>query len=152
MKTDPPEVMRAAVARVVEMRNMVEAAVRGGFVALKVILHAEEYLTPGYYQLGPDERDIAGPGLTALRELGGSLETRVTGVSRRPCTHPTTKTAEQFLTLHLTDGRSFVPGARALDQMWEFLGTDESTYVGLRLKLLIKEHEEARAKRPQRDW
>ena len=57
-------------------------------MSLDVELDPEVYATPGHYQLDPHERDISGVGLTALRAMGGILEARVTGVSRRPCLNP----------------------------------------------------------------
>ena len=77
--------------------------------------------------------------------MGGSLEARVTGVSRRPCVDPATKTRGEFLTLQLTDGWSFVATAGDLEEVWLHLGTDESSYLGLCLRLRIQADEGAAA-------
>ena len=102
-----------------------------------MVLNPDDYAQPGYYTLGSDERDIADAGLKTLRALGGSLDARVTAVDRRPCVDAATGTSSEFVTLHLTDGWSFVPATPNLEQLWERLGTDEASYVGLRLTLTI---------------
>ena len=145
MKPDSPQVMRATVDKVNEARARYRAALRGGYQLLEVNLDPDDYATAGYYELGPDERDISGPGLTALRAMGGSLEARVTGAPRRPCVDPATKTQGEFLTLQLTDGWSFVPTAGDLEEVWRHLGTDESSYLGLCLRLRIQADEGAAA-------
>ena len=52
---------------------------------------------------------------------------------------PVTNTPDEFVTLALTDGWSLVPAMRNLEHMWDCLGTDESSYIGLRFKLAIRE-------------
>ena len=66
-----------------------------------------------------------------------TVDARVTAVDRRPCVDAATGTSSTFLTLHLTDGWSFVPAIPTLEEMWEWLGSDEASYVGLRLTLTI---------------
>ena len=55
------------------------------------------------------------------------------------------ETRGEFLTLQLTDGWSFVPTAGDLEKVWFRLGTNESSYLGLRLRLRIQADEGAAA-------
>ena len=142
MKPDSPQVMRAAVRKLNEARARYQAAVRGGYIPFELNLSADDYATAGYYELGPDERNISGPGLTALRAMGGSLEARVNRVGYRPYVNPKTKIQTEFLTLQLTNGWSLVPSTQDCDKLWRVLGTDESTYLGMRLRLGIEADEE----------
>ncbi len=137
MTPNTPDALRATLNRLNQLRTQYQAAVRGGYVAHEVMLDPDHYAQPGYYELGPDEQDIADAGLKTLTALGSRLDARVTAVDRRPCVDPTTGTSSTFLTLHLTDGWSFVPAIPTLEEMWEWLGADEASYVGLRLTLTI---------------
>ena len=142
MEPDLPPAMRAALQEMLEARHEYRGLVMGGYIPFELNLTADDYATAGYYELGPDERDISGPGLTALRAMGGSLEARVNRVLYRPCVNPETKKETEFLTQQLTNGWSLVPSPHDCENLWWHLGTDESTYLGMRLRLGIEADEE----------
>ena len=103
MESDLRDEYFRAVARLKEARSKYQALVTFGDLTVDLYLNPDHYVTPDYYELGPDERDIAGPGLEVLRAMGGSFEARVNGVLERSCAVPGTNTQVEFLTLRLTD-------------------------------------------------
>ena len=70
MKSDTPDRMTEAMNELNELLTSYRAAVRGGYLAHEVVLDPRDYAQPGYYELGPDERDIAEAGLKTLKALG----------------------------------------------------------------------------------